>query len=94
MQVATIRLSLFIRQARSLKDKRSVVKGLKDRLHNRFNASVSEIDRHDNIQIAVLGVAIAGSDSRHLKSVMDTIENFVRAQPLAELTSCDKDIIY
>lgn len=66
--VLLLTIELSIPHARSLKDKRSAVRGLRDRLRARFNASVSEIASQDKWQHAVLGVALVGSDRRHLES--------------------------
>jgi len=44
MIVGSIRVRLLIREAKSLKDKRRVVRSIKDRLRNAFNVSVAEID--------------------------------------------------
>ena len=92
MQIGTLRLSLFLRQARSLKDKRSVVKSFKDRLRARFNVSVAEIEHQDVIQTACLAAAVVGGDRRHLQSSLDKIINFARGFPGAELTGCEQDI--
>ena len=56
--------------ARSLKDKRSAVRGLKDRLRSRFNASVVEVAYQDKWQRAVLAVCILNTDRRQLESDM------------------------
>lgn len=59
--------------ARSLKDKRSAVRGLKDRLRSGFNASVAEVAYQDKWQRAVIAVCIIGSDKRQLESNMSKI---------------------
>lgn len=73
MIVGVSRIDLHIPQARSLKDKRQVVKSLVHRIAHRFNVSVSEIDGHDLWQtgtIAVAHVASSQTDSdRLLRSV-------------------------
>jgi uncharacterized protein YlxP (DUF503 family) len=94
MQIATLQLSLLLRQAQCLKDKRRVLKSLKDRLHNRFNVSVAEIDDQDLIQSAVLGIAVAGAERRHLQSTLDNILNFIRQAPGVEVVGQEQDIIY
>ena len=66
--VLLLMIELSIPHARSLKDKRSAVRGLRDRLRARFNASVSEVACQDKWQRAVLGVALVGSDRRYLES--------------------------
>lgn len=90
MIVGTLECSVTIRQARSLKDKRSAIKSLKDRLRNRFNISIAEIDAHDRRQLAVLGVAVVTTERRHAESVLSQVVDFVRAFGRVEL--CDYTI--
>ena len=77
MVVALLSLELHIAAARSLKDKRMVLRGVKDRLR-RFNVSVAELEHQDLWQRAELGiVTIAGSEAlaeRELQGVVDEIE--------------------
>ena len=68
--ISLLTVELMIPWARSLKDKRSAVRGLKDRLRARFNASVAEVAYQDKWQRAVLAVCILGSDRRQLESDM------------------------
>lgn len=68
--ISLLTIELMIPWARSLKDKRSAVRGLKDRLRARFNASVAEVAYQDKWQRAVLAVCILGSDRRQLESDM------------------------
>src|SRR5713101_4830980 len=56
MIVGSRRVRLLVRESRSLKDKRQVIKSIKDRMHNRFNVSVAEVEALDNRQLAVLGL--------------------------------------
>ena len=62
----------------SLKEKRSIVKGVIGRLQSRFNVSVSEVDHQDSKQIAVLGIAVVSNDGRFVEEQLDTILNFMR----------------
>jgi uncharacterized protein len=77
MIVALLSLELHIAAARSLKDKRMVLRGVKDRLR-RFNVSVAELEHQDLWQRAGLGiVTIAISEAlaeRELQGVVDEIE--------------------
>jgi uncharacterized protein YlxP (DUF503 family) len=68
--ISLLTIELMIPWARSLKDKRSAVRGLKDRLRSRFNASVAEVAFQDKWQRAVIAVCILGSDRRQLESEM------------------------
>jgi uncharacterized protein YlxP (DUF503 family) len=71
--VSLITIDLMIPWARSLKDRRSAVRGLKDRLRSRFNASVTEVAYQDTWQRATLAVCIVDSDRRHLESTMNRV---------------------
>ena len=66
-------MELVIPWARSLKDKRSAVRGLKERLRSRFNASVAEVDHQDKWQRATLAVCIVDADRRRLEAVMNSV---------------------
>ena len=78
MQIGTLLLKLAIHEARSLKDKRRVVKSLKEKLRRKFNVSIAEIEAQDVRQSAVLGVAIVGNERRYLDQVLSQIVNAVR----------------
>ncbi len=66
--VNLLTIELVIPHAQSLKDKRSAVRGLRDRIRSRFNASVAEVGYQDKWQRATLAVALVGSDRRQLES--------------------------
>jgi uncharacterized protein YlxP (DUF503 family) len=68
---------LHLPACQSLKDKRTIVKSLKDRLHNRFNVSVAETGHHDLWQRAELTAAVVGSDRVHAESVLREVDNLI-----------------
>src|SRR5947209_7533899 len=74
MPIAYLTLELRIEGAHSLKDKRQVLRSLKDRLRNSFNIAIAEIDGTDLWQRATLG-AVSISDSRdYLEGLMRNVE--------------------
>jgi uncharacterized protein YlxP (DUF503 family) len=85
MIVGTLQVRLLLREARSLKDKRQVVKSIKDRLHNEFNVSIAEVEELDNRQLAVLGMAMVSNEAHHLKQALGHIVECLRKHPVAEL---------
>jgi hypothetical protein len=86
MIVGTCRIHLFIPATASLKAKRSVVKGLKDRIRARFNVSIAEIEDHELWQRAVLGVAVVSNDRAHADQVLAAVVRLVEGEPRAEMT--------
>ena len=71
MKILVSKIVLVIPFSNSLKDKRRVVKALKDRIWSKFRASIAEIDEHNTIQTAVLGIACVSKD----KYILDTMIN-------------------
>ena len=72
--IGVVTLELRIEQAHSLKDKRHVVKSLKERLRRKFNVSVAEIDDMDLHNSAVLGVAIVSPSRPFAEKVLQAVE--------------------
>jgi uncharacterized protein YlxP (DUF503 family) len=77
MTVALLSLELFLSGAQSLKDKRMILRGLKDRA-KKFNVGVAEVDHHDLWQRATVGVVTIATDTvqaeRELQAVVNEIE--------------------
>ena len=91
MHVLLITLSLQIPHAHSLKDKRRQIKSLKDRLSNRFNASIAEIDALDNWQQAVLGVCMISNDRSYLNKQYSLVEALVLDYTELELVNVTRE---
>jgi len=68
---------LHLPGCQSLKDKRTIVKSLRDRMHNRFNVSVAETAHQDLWQRAELTAAVASTDRRHAESVLREADKLV-----------------
>jgi uncharacterized protein YlxP (DUF503 family) len=69
----------------SLKEKRSVVKGLKDRLHARFNVSAAETAHQDRLQRAEIAVCVVSEDRRHAQSVLSSADRMVAEEGRARI---------
>lgn len=91
MHVLLIELSLQIPNAHSLKDKRRQIKSLKDRLRNRFNASVAEIDALDKWQQAMMGVCMISNDKSYLEKQYSLIEALVLEYTELELLKATRE---
>ncbi len=80
MVVGILQIELTIDDAQSLKDKRRVVKSLKDRLHREHLVSVAEVDSLDDCRTAVLGITLASDSVRHCQSVLSRILDKLRVE--------------
>ena len=85
MFVGIVHIELHLPAARSLKDKRSVVQGLKERIRHRVRASVAEVDHQDLWQRAALGVAVVSGESRQVDERLQVVRNLADEAPGAEV---------
>ena len=74
--IADLTLEIRIENAQSLKDRRQVLRSVKDGLRTRFNVSVAEIDPSDAWQRATLGVVSISSSRDYLVGLMQNVERF------------------
>lgn len=87
--VCIISIELSIPMAHSLKEKRKQIKSLKERLKNRFNASVAEVSALDDWQRAVFGISMISNDKLYLEKQYRGIETMVLEGREVELISID-----
>ncbi len=96
MPIAHLNLELRIEGAHSLKDRRQVLRSLKDRLRNSFNVSVAELDPSELWQSATLGVVAISSSCHYLEGLMKQVESAatrVANQHGAEVTDSFVDFL-
>jgi uncharacterized protein YlxP (DUF503 family) len=72
--VGVLTMELRIEQAHSLKEKRHVVKSLRDRLRHKFNVSVAEIDDQDLHNSAVIAAAAVSSSRDFVEKILRAVE--------------------
>jgi uncharacterized protein len=75
--VGLITWELHLDGCQSLKDKRHVLKSLKDRLHQRFNVSAAETDHQDVWQRAELSACVVSTDRVHVEQVLREADRLV-----------------
>jgi uncharacterized protein len=74
--IGVLTLEIHIELSHSLKDKRHVIKSLKDRLRERFNVSVAEIDHLDSWQSSVVAAVTVCNDRVHAEQLLRAAESF------------------
>lgn len=92
MFVGIVRVELHIPAARSLKDKRQVVRGLKDRLRERLHAAIAEVDHQDLWQRAALGLAFVSGESGHVREQLQAARRVVEQEYAAQITDWQEKI--
>jgi uncharacterized protein YlxP (DUF503 family) len=78
MAVAQLTLELRIEHAQSLKDRRQVVRSMKDQLRQHFNISVAELDEAVTWQSATLGIVAISSSRSYLHQLIEEVERAAR----------------
>ena len=81
---------LSLPECRSLKEKRMVVKSLKERLQHRFKVSVAETRHQDVWSRAELTAAVVTTDRNHADSILDKLDNFVERDGRAIILRLDR----
>lgn len=89
MVVAVLKITLSIPHAESLKDKRRVLKSVKDKLRNRYNISIAEIGAQDIWKTGKLGVAIISTDSTYANGVISKVQDLCSNLREAIMTDCE-----
>jgi uncharacterized protein YlxP (DUF503 family) len=73
MPVGLLTLELHIPDAQSLKDKRQVLRSLKDKLRREFNVAVAELEHHDAWQRSVIGVVTLSNEEKHVREMLQKV---------------------
>jgi uncharacterized protein YlxP (DUF503 family) len=93
MHIGVLRLECFMPSCHSLKEKRQLVRSLKDRLRNKFNVAVAETDYLDKWQRAELGVVTVSGQRTHLDQMLDEIERFTSLFPLMTVVVNEREVL-
>lgn len=90
------RISLLLADARSLKDKRMVIRRIKDRVRDRIGVFVNEVgapEVKDSWRRGELGVAVASSDRQKALALIDEVVRLAMSAGGAEITAIAKDAV-
>jgi uncharacterized protein YlxP (DUF503 family) len=72
--IGVLTLDIIVESSHSLKEKRHIVKSLKDRLRERFNVAIAEIDGLDSWQHAVVAAVTVSNDKVHAEKILSAVE--------------------
>ena len=81
MPATIVTVEIHLPGARSLKDKRRIVKSLKDKIHSRYRVSIAEVDHLDLRQSAKIGIAAVAPTHGHLEEIIDSIRRLFEGRP-------------
>lgn len=80
MRLTLLIYHLYLPACHSLKEKRSVIKGLKEKIRNRFRISVAEIDHQDKWQRSKIAIAWVSADGSQIEKTIASIDDLVASR--------------
>jgi uncharacterized protein YlxP (DUF503 family) len=92
MVLGSLAVRLLVRESRTLKDKRQVVRSILDRVRGGFNVSAAEVDTHDDVKLATLGFAAVGFETAAVQHVLQQIAEALRKHPIAEYLGSEQSV--
>lgn len=87
MFIGILKVEFMLHGNESLKDKRRVAQGLKQKIRNKFNVAVAEVGSENSMDYLALSIVSVSNDKKHLESRMSKCLNMVQA-------ACDEEMIY
>jgi uncharacterized protein YlxP (DUF503 family) len=93
MTVGVLQLELSIGDAMSLKDKRRIIKSLKDRIAFSHNVSIAEVGALDEHRRSLMGVAMVANDHAYVEGALSKLIDFVRTVPSVDLVDYQIDFL-
>jgi uncharacterized protein len=93
MPIGLLTLEIYIPEAHSLKDKRQVLRSLKDRLRGKFNVAVAELEGQDSWQRAVVGIVSLSNSAGHVEQSLRTVLEDSERQLGRDLIGHDLEIL-
>jgi uncharacterized protein YlxP (DUF503 family) len=89
VNTASAKITFIILHSNSLKDKRQVRRSIIDKVRQRFNASVAEVDTQDSPKTLTVGVAVVSGEAAHARDELDKIIRFMEEHADAELVEVE-----
>jgi len=83
----------MVHDAMTLKDKRQVIKSIKDRISHEFNVSIAEVEALDKHRQAIMGISMVGNDGKFVRQCLDKILNHIRLTRGASLVDYRMDFV-
>ncbi len=93
MKVGVLQVEFTVIDAMSLKDKRRVVKSLKDRIAHGHNVSIAEVGALDEHRRCILGMAMVSNDARYVEGALSKLVDLIRLVPQVSLIDFQIDLL-
>ncbi len=77
MTVGVARVTLYLEDTFSLKDKRQVVRSITQKVRNQFNAGIAEVEDLDDARAATLAIVVVSNSANHAQEMLQIIIDFI-----------------
>ena len=91
MVVGVCKVTLMVPESHSLKEKRMVLRRIKDRVHNKFNCAIAEVGDQDEWQSAQLGYAVVSNEHGFTQAMVQKVLQFIEDLAVAKITDDEQD---
>lgn len=94
MTVGVARVTLYLEDTFSLKDKRQVVRSITQKVRNQFNAGIAEVEDLDDARVGTLAIVVVSNQASHAQEMLQTIIDFIeRRVELGVLGEIETELI-
>ena len=93
MIVGLLQAEMHLPRSRSLKEKRSTLKSLRDQLRGRFNVAVAELDSNEKWQRATFGVSTVANERAYIEGLLRQVTEWLRMSHVVELIRVDEECV-
>ncbi len=93
MFVGGLRVRLLVREARTLKDKRQVIRSIKDRLHQDLGVCAAEVGALEDHRQTILGFSTVSNEAAQARQVLEQVVARLRAHPVAEFCNHEIEVL-
>ncbi|MBI3011335.1 MAG: DUF503 domain-containing protein [Candidatus Omnitrophica bacterium] len=93
MVIGLLQVEVHLPRSHSLKEKRSILKSLRDQLRGRFNVAVAELEANEMWQRATLGVSTVGENRAHVEGLLRHVTAWLRETRFVELIRVEEEYL-
>ena len=93
MVVGVCRVTMMVSEAHSLKEKRMVLRRVKDKVTNKFNAAIAEVGDQDSWQTAQLGFAVVSNEMGFTQAMVQKILAYIEEVAAAKIVDDEQDYV-
>jgi hypothetical protein len=94
VNIGVCRVNLRIPENQTLKGKRQVVQSIINRVRDKFNVAIAEVENGDKWQIATIGICYVSNDGRHANEVISKVIDYIVTSRLdVEVLDCQIELV-